>query len=101
MLGKPIFFGLSAQPKFTTYHEEIQVTLGRTNWVRSRLTDWVTAIIFQIVGNFIFHIVVMILLCFAVCEECIYKKVQEGITSCPECNLDLSDLDPEDYLRWL
>ncbi|GFS43475.1 hypothetical protein Acr_00g0085360 [Actinidia rufa] len=33
------------------------------------------------------------------CEECIYKKVQEGITSCPECNLDLSDLDPENYLR--
>ncbi|KAI8553379.1 hypothetical protein RHMOL_Rhmol05G0011100 [Rhododendron molle] len=36
----------------------------------------------------------------AVCKECIYQKVQmEGITCCPTCNVDLSHLSPEDYLR--
>lgn len=34
------------------------------------------------------------------CKECIDQKVQtEGITCCPTCNVDLSHLSPEDYLR--
>ncbi|KAG5547072.1 hypothetical protein RHGRI_012937 [Rhododendron griersonianum] len=34
------------------------------------------------------------------CKECIYQKVQTGgITCCPTCNVDLSHLSPEDYLR--
>ncbi|KAF7143490.1 hypothetical protein RHSIM_Rhsim05G0011400 [Rhododendron simsii] len=34
------------------------------------------------------------------CKECIFQKVQtEGVTCCPTCNVDLSHLSPEDYLR--
>ncbi|KAG5548008.1 hypothetical protein RHGRI_013638 [Rhododendron griersonianum] len=33
-------------------------------------------------------------------KECIYQKVQtEGVTCCPTCNVDLSHLSFEDYLR--